>query len=79
MAITKNTTLEEIDKIVENFVHEDLTSREQFSLDVIKFINLNNQYYWFLLSVNNSLVNINFGVSRSFIGKTSTKNNSEIW
>lgn len=55
MAITKNTTLEEIDKIVENFVHEDLTSREQFSLDVIKFINLNNQYYWFLLSVNNSL------------------------
>ena len=46
MAITKNTTLEEIDKIVENFVHEDLTLREQFSPDVIKFINLNNQYYW---------------------------------
>ena len=44
MAITKNTTLEEIDKIVENFVHEDLTSQEQFSLDMIKFINLNNQY-----------------------------------
>ena len=55
MAITKNTTLEEIDKIVENFVHEDLTLREQFSPDVIKFINLNNQYYWFLLSVNNFL------------------------
>jgi hypothetical protein len=55
MAITKNTTLEEIDKIVENFVNEDLTSREQFSLDVIKFINLNNQYYWFLLCINNSL------------------------
>ena len=55
MAITKNTTFEEIDKIVENFVHENLTSQEQFSLDMIKFINLNNQYYWFLLCINNSL------------------------
>jgi hypothetical protein len=55
MAITKNTTLEEIDKIVENFVYKDLTSREKFTLNMIDFINENNQYYWFLLAINNSL------------------------
>ena len=55
MAITKNTTLEEIHKIVENIVIGDLTAREKFTLNMIDFINENNQYYWFLLAINNSL------------------------
>lgn len=55
MTITKKSTTEELYKIVENIVHEDLPTREKFSLDVINFINSNNQYYWFLLNVNNSL------------------------
>ncbi len=55
MTITKKSTTEELYKIVENIVHEDLPTRDKFSLDVINFINSNNQYYWFLLNVNNSL------------------------
>ena len=55
MTITKKTTTEDLYKIVENIVHEDLPTRDKFSLDVINFINSNNQYYWFLLNVNNSL------------------------
>jgi len=55
MTITKKSTAEELYKIVENIVHEDLPTRDKFSLDVINFINSNNQYYWFLLNVNNSL------------------------
>ena len=55
MTITKKSTAEELYKIVENIVHEDLPTRDKFSLDVINFINSNNQYYWFLLNVNYSL------------------------
>ena len=55
MTITKKTTTEELYKIIENIVHQDLPTRDKFSFDVINFINSNNQYYWFLLNVNNSL------------------------
>ena len=53
--INANTTLVELDAIIEKIVHDDKTAQEKFAPSTINFINENNQYYWFILAVNNFL------------------------
>mgnify|MGYP006077132393 FL=1 len=53
--VNADTSLEEIDQIIEEIIHGDLTTQENFRKNTINFINENNQYYWFLLAINNAL------------------------
>ena len=53
--INANTTLDELGEIIEKIVHNDQTTKDQFAPNLINFINENNQYYWFILAVNNCL------------------------